>query len=241
MKLEKCQLTTFAAQLHSSNHLSIYDWLHKSTWKECSAHQKPCLNSISSLLSFITFKCSACLHFEPSSSSSACSSEMSPSEGPAMVTVHCFAVVSRPTHPLPPAHPLDPNNGTMEPAHSLQNTTSTSLTKLVEKPTNQSIICEAKLHFSFLICFQFIEGIFLQKLFFEFYFCKISLPLRFQSDRELCSGVSYPRLPVEPSGAPPSATHTPQITVQAIAILALLLSPTLQWRGIAVHALEIDY
>ena len=106
MKLEKCQLTTFAAQLHSSNHLSIYDWLHKSTWKECSAHQKPWLNSISSLLSFtgalsaaITFKCSACLHFEPSSSSSVCSSEMSPSEGPAMVTVHCFAVVSRPLYP----------------------------------------------------------------------------------------------------------------------------------------------
>ena len=75
--------------------------------------------------------------------------------------------------------------------------------------------------FSFLICFQFIEGIFLKKFFFEFYFCKISLPLRFQSDRGLCSGVSYPRLPVEPSGAPPSATHTPQITVQAIGIVAI--------------------
>ena len=72
------------------------------------------------------------------------------------------------------------------------------------------------------LCFQFIEGIFLQKLFFEFYFHKISLPLRFQSDRGLCSGVSYPRLPVEPSGgAPPSATHTPQITVQAIGIVAI--------------------
>ena len=171
MKLEKCQLTTFAAQLHSTNHLSIYDWLHKSTWKECSAHQKPCLNSISSLLSFITFKCSACLHFEPSSSSSVCSSEMSPSEGPAMVTVHCFAVVSRPTLLYPPTHPLDPNNGTMEPAHSLQNTTSTSLTKLVEKPTNQSFVWQNFI-FLFLYAFSSSKGSFCRSFSFSFTFTR---------------------------------------------------------------------